>query len=1202
MFILIKDNKTIKSYILNKDISYKGINIYESNGKYYINLANNLYFSDNQKHKLLELKAYEILSNDKYYAINIYVYDNDKGYDDYQLYKNNNLIIAGDNRASINCLDIYLKKYYLVIKDGIINSNFDISFNGSQYNNEHLNNNDVIEYLGLRIIYFEDYLYINQFNVVINLLPYKFNEEIIKYPILNNNIHYYLPDDIKQLEIDEIKEYIPIKRNNNDFIKSIMPNIVMCLSMSVMAYINYLSNPNQNELSKLSYIIMPISMLATGLLFPFIFLIIDNHKYKKEDAEKIKEYLEYLNNYQIDLDKRIKEYVDSNNSHYFKLIKASERLFYANRKSLDYMKLSIGKIVISKDIDFKYSNNKQIDEVLSNIKKRLDNIEDYPLFLNIKENRITTLVSKKNDKLYTFHKTLLELAFKHHYDDLAIAIYSKDNSIFDKIYNLPHLFVNNSRLTLVNERQINELEQLKINKNVILLLYDKIEYNFTNENIYVIYFSEDISDLYKDSDVVIEYLNNNGYLYKDGIQSFTYIKEEVNFDIYYDYLGKLRSIKNTNNIYKISNIYDFNIINNYLNCDNRLNAYFAYSNNELLNFDLHESKQGPHGLIGGSTGSGKSELIISLLLSLCIRYSPTYLNIVLIDYKGGGIKESLTYNNVTIPHIVASISNLENNVLKRLIICLNNECKKRQELFKKLSKYTAVSIMNLDDYLSNGYEKYHLRQLAHLLIVVDEFAELKKENPEQIKELISLSRIGRSLGLHLILATQKPGGVIDEEIWSNSKFKIALKVFEEKDSQDIIKSKNAAYLNNPGEFLLSVGNSLIKGQSIYCKNDINNKDPYKVTLLDNTLSNIASYKLHNGSITSEASIYCKNIIEASNKLNLKPYILDFEAPISKRRQDLNIESSLIFGEIDDYINGYRDLLTYDIDTNLLIYSSRKKELNNILNILNENKRQSIVISNINYEGAYISDCLDYDNKEDIDFLFNYLQNNHNLNITILIEDTNCFLSYSDTYLDRLSKLIKRSNIIGINFILLVSNTQISFKLINSFKDKLLIGTNDKTDLTSFFTSRTDYVGNSFFLKDELKCFIPLEIEEYKQEKCLVSKLISHIPNIIKPMIKEDLFLLGYEINSRKEIYCDNNIMVFSLDENLIDIYKQAYPQLEVHLYKYNQKADNKDILWLGSGIFNQRLFISNLVNDIDDSCGIYIKKNKKYLIRSLNYV
>ena len=68
MFILIKDNKTIKSYILNKDIRFKGINIYESNGKYYINLANNLYFSDNQKHKLLELKAYEILSNDKYYA------------------------------------------------------------------------------------------------------------------------------------------------------------------------------------------------------------------------------------------------------------------------------------------------------------------------------------------------------------------------------------------------------------------------------------------------------------------------------------------------------------------------------------------------------------------------------------------------------------------------------------------------------------------------------------------------------------------------------------------------------------------------------------------------------------------------------------------------------------------------------------------------------------------------------------------------------------------------------------------------------------------------------------------------------------------------------------------------------------------------------------------------------------------------------
>ena len=151
------------------------------------------------------------------------------------------------------------------------------------------------------------------------------------------------------------------------------------------------------------------------------------------------------------------------------------------------------------------------------------------------------------------------------------------------------------------------------------------------------------------------------------------------------------------------------------------------------------------------------------------------------------------------------------------MFALSSECKKREEAFKAMSSLLNTSITNIDEYIELYEESLNLPKIAHLLIIVDEFAELKKTNPEIIKQLVSFSRIGRSLGVHLILSTQKPNGVIDDEIWSNSHFKIALKLHDEKDSQDIIKSKEAAYITNPGEFILQVDNSALKADSLYSK-------------------------------------------------------------------------------------------------------------------------------------------------------------------------------------------------------------------------------------------------------------------------------------------------------------------------------------------------------------------------------------------------
>ena len=99
--------------------------------------------------------------------------------------------------------------------------------------------------------------------------------------------------------------------------------------------------------------------------------------------------------------------------------------------------------------------------------------------------------------------------------------------------------------------------------------------------------------------------------------------------------------------------------------------------------------------------------------------------------------------------------------------------------------------------------------MPHLLIIADEFAELKKEQPEFVRELVSASRVGRSLGVHLILATQKPSGVVDEEIWGNSKFRLCLRVQDKQDSNEMIRRPDAAYITNAGRGYFQVGNDEI---------------------------------------------------------------------------------------------------------------------------------------------------------------------------------------------------------------------------------------------------------------------------------------------------------------------------------------------------------------------------------------------------------
>ena len=212
--------------------------------------------------------------------------------------------------------------------------------------------------------------------------------------------------------------------------------------------------------------------------------------------------------------------------------------------------------------------------------------------------------------------------------------------------------------------------------------------------------------------------------------------------------------------------------------------------------DIHEKHHGPHGLVAGTTGSGKSEMLQTYMLSMALNYSPDDIAFFVIDYKGGGMANLFS----NLPHMAGQISNLSGNQVRRAIVSIKSENRRRQRLFNE------CGVNHIDSYTrlyKNGETSV---PLPHLLIIIDEFAELKKEEGSFMRELISVAQVGRSLGVHLILATQKPDGTVDDNIRCNAKFRVCLRVQDRQDSNEMLHRPDAAYITQAGRAFMQVGN------------------------------------------------------------------------------------------------------------------------------------------------------------------------------------------------------------------------------------------------------------------------------------------------------------------------------------------------------------------------------------------------------------
>jgi S-DNA-T family DNA segregation ATPase FtsK/SpoIIIE len=226
-------------------------------------------------------------------------------------------------------------------------------------------------------------------------------------------------------------------------------------------------------------------------------------------------------------------------------------------------------------------------------------------------------------------------------------------------------------------------------------------------------------------------------------------------------------------------------------------AVIGYASDGPFRLDLR--RDGPHALVAGTTGAGKSELLQTLIASLAVANRPDAMTFVLIDYKGG----SAFKDCARLPHTVGMVSDLDGHLTQRALASLSAELKRREELL------LHAGAKDIEDYWDERRRQPGLEPLPRLVLIIDEFASLVAELPDFVTGLVGIAQRGRSLGVHLVLATQRPAGVVSADIRANTNLRIALRVTDASESSDVIDAPDAAGIakSTPGRCYVRSGAS-----------------------------------------------------------------------------------------------------------------------------------------------------------------------------------------------------------------------------------------------------------------------------------------------------------------------------------------------------------------------------------------------------------
>lgn len=648
------------------------------------------------------------------------------------------------------------------------------------------------------------------------------------------------------------------------------------------------------------------------------------------------------------------------------------------------------------------TENEEFDELIEQCVQRAKTLTNAPVLLSFVDKQFSAIIAdNENDKFKLIQNILLQLVTFQSYDELKLVFLLKNNGSrnWDFAKMLPHTWNSSKDLRffaydyakikeisffLSNELNKRKSNTEQIEDNVTLPHYLIIieDYKMV-ENLNVIHeilnceknigfslliITNNINHLPNECKTFIALNEGKGILFEaeNAMDNRIQFNLEESGNLHFDNISQVLfniPIKFTEEKEMLlPNNYNFLEMFN-VGCIEQLNILERWKTNDstvslttplgidgygnLIELDIHEKFHGPHGLIAGSTGSGKSEFIITYILSLAVNYHPDDVTFVLIDYKGGGLTGAFKKPNVQLPHLVGTITNIDKSGLQRSLESIESELKRRQIEFNEAKIITNESTMDIYKYQKYYHQGALKKPISHLFIISDEFAELKEQQPEFIDELVSIARIGRSLGVHLILATQKPSGVVNDQIRSNAKFGICLKVQSPSDSQDIIGIGDGAKLKGAGQFYLKVGNDdyLALGQAAwagakyYPSNEVKKEVDNSVEFISGTgmiLKKVddevkRTEECKGEQITNIVDYLCE-LAEKSNIHEDQLWLEDIPETIYlsdiRKKYAIENEKNIIKAVIGEYDNPSEqiqnvEILNFSNDGNVIIYGNAK---------------------------------------------------------------------------------------------------------------------------------------------------------------------------------------------------------------------------------------------------------------------------------------
>lgn len=687
-------------------------------------------------------------------------------------------------------------------------------------------------------------------------LPLKENDYGPDYPNYHRSprIIYREPEDKRVIGTPTAKPTKP----SEQLARTIVPPLVMIVALGFISLLQ----------PRGIYILVMLAMTVTTVIFSITSYIKSVRKYKADMAHRDKTYREYLQRKTKELHEAIEEQRHALEYHYPNVEEIREmiwnmnaRIYEKTRYHHDFLtfRAGLGTVDTSFEIEFREEEYSQEEDELIDAARELKSyfheVKDVPVVTSL-TNGPLGYIGQRELVREQLQLLVMQIALFHSYHDVQfINIFpEEEKEDWQWMRWLPHASLQdlNVRGFVYHERSrdqvLHSMYQVlkerkqhldeKGNKNekiffsphyVILiteekLIIDHIIMEFFNEDpselgVSLVFVQDVMQSLPEHVRTVVDIRDSNSgnILLENGElvnKRFTpdhfpihFNKEDVSRGL--APLHHLQSLKNSIpesvtflEMYQVEKVEELQLAERW--AENETYKTMAVplglrGKEDIVQLNLHEKAHGPHGLVAGTTGSGKSEIIQSYILSLAVNFHPYEVAFLLIDYKGGGMANLFK----GLPHLLGTITNLDRTQSMRALASIKAELQKRQRLFGE------HDVNHINQYQKLYKQGKVAEAMPHLFLISDEFAELKAEQPDFMKELVSTARIGRSLGIHLILATQKPSGVVDDQIWSNSKFKLALKVQNASDSNEVLKTPDAAEITLPGRAYLQVGNNEI---------------------------------------------------------------------------------------------------------------------------------------------------------------------------------------------------------------------------------------------------------------------------------------------------------------------------------------------------------------------------------------------------------